>query len=162
MTEGMTVSEERKAQLAKRIYEISGEGILLDSGIVFHSYDKSISGTVMDNSIKNITKGRASPSQVICVLDDTIGRSGKSGFVFTDTAIYCRCFINTDSDFYIEYEDIDFTAYDDSGDDIILKIYSKYREEPYKINHPWFSKKKIMWFIDEAVELVKQDDELVW
>lgn len=157
--------KEIKETLSKRFLEICREGILLNVGTAHTLYDHCLPSNIASNAKEKICKGRVSTSDIIGVLDDSMMSNGKAGFAFTVDSLFCSCLVNTDSNFSIKYEDIDFTSYDDSDDDnILLKIYRKGSNSCYKINHTWFSKKKIMWFLDEAKELYDKvnDDELDW
>lgn len=156
---------EIKSKLSKRLSEICREGIILSAGTVHTLYDNWLPSNIASNAKEKICRGMCSSSDIIGVLDSSIGGKGKAGFAFTFDAIFCNCFENTDSCFSIKYEDIDFVYYDNSDDDNIrLEIYRKNSDSCYKINHPWFSKKKIKWFLDEAKELHgdDNDDELDW
>ena len=156
---------EIKKTLSKRFLEICREGIILRAGVAHTLHDNLLPGNVASNAKEKICKGRVSSSDIIGILDSTIGSNGKAGFAFTLDTLFCSCFENTDSNFSIKYEDVDYVYYDNSDDDnIFLKIYRKNSDSYYKINHPWFSKKKIMWFIDEAKELYDKvnDDKLDW
>lgn len=157
--------DEIKESLSKRFLEICREGIILRSGMAHTLYDDCLPSSIASNAKEKICRGQVSSSDIIGVLDTSLGSKGKAGFAFTADTLFCSCFENTDSIFSIKYEDIDSVYYDDSDDDdIFLKIYRKYSDGYYKINHPWFSKKKIKWFLDEAKELYDEvnDDELDW
>ncbi|QGG46637.1 hypothetical protein [Heliorestis convoluta] len=153
-------SQERKEKLSQRFMETCRQGIILRAGMAHTAYDRQLPSTVASNGREKICKGQVSSSDIIGLLDTSLSNKGKAGFAFTDKALYCSALENRDSTFMILYEDIDFIEYDDSDDDdITIHIYSKYNSRPYQINHPWFSKKKIMSFLEAAKELYEESNE---
>ncbi len=158
--------EEIKQKLSDKFLEVCRAGILLSSyGVPHILADDTLPYSIASKANEEICKGRSSSSDIIGVLDTTIRQNGSGGFAFTEDALYCNCFENRNSNFSIQYAEIDRIRYDNSDeDDIHLEIKRKHGGSSYQINVGAFSKKKIKQFLDYAVELYKEinNDELNW
>lgn len=162
------MSTSKKEYLEKLIYDINEEnGFLIRTKLwsspdVGFSYNKSRTCKLMDDIMKYIINGRDERSDVICYLSDwgTVAE----GIIFTTTAIYVKTPKNKYKEFMIRYEDIDYTYYDNSSDDITLEIHTKSGLQR-DITHVMFSKKNIKRFLDEVIAYYKkenEDIELIW
>lgn len=161
------MSEQVKVTLEKLIYDINQEdSIRREWGsfswcvpAVGFSYDKSRDIKLMDKIMTDIVKGRAKRSNIICYLSDW--ENVADGIVFSENAIFVKTPKNKDKEFYIKYEDIDFTYYNNEGSEPKLEIITKIG--PTKvISYGIFSRKKIGEFLDQAIELYKDADKLEW
>ncbi|MEH7125741.1 YkgJ family cysteine cluster protein [Bacillus sp. JJ1773] len=112
-----------------------------------------------------ICQGKYKKEDMIDITDTSLSSNGKAGLVLTIDSVCVKDAANSTSKFIAKYEDIDYTYMNEDrflGVDITaLELNMKY-DKTYRISIDAINKAKLIEFIDYAISLYQEDEELVW
>lgn len=122
-------------------------------------------GPRVSNAREVICQGKYRKDEILDITDTSIFSNGKSGLVLTVDSVCVKDAANSTSKFIAKYEDIDYTYMNEDSflrtDITALELNMKYGET-YRISLDAMNKDYLMEFIDYAISLHQEDEELVW